>query len=85
MGVIYFLVCVRRYESYLPTNICMTVGKKTQQYREKCGLLSETTFQPYFMSAWCVFFYQSVNFFANGVSVLSSQHYLSMIFVKQCW
>ena len=29
MGVIYFLVCVRRYESNLPTNICMTVGKKT--------------------------------------------------------
>ena len=28
MGVIYFLVCVRRYESNLPTNICMTVGKK---------------------------------------------------------
>ena len=28
--VSYFLVCVRRYESNLPTNICMTVGKKTQ-------------------------------------------------------
>ena len=30
MGVIYFLVCVRRYESNLPSNICMIVGKKTQ-------------------------------------------------------
>ena len=28
MGVIYFFVCVRRYESNLPTNICMTVGSK---------------------------------------------------------
>ena len=62
MGVIYFLVCVRRYEANLPTNICMTVGK-TQWYREKCGLLSETTFLPYFMTAWCVFFYKSVFFF----------------------
>ena len=67
MGVIYFLVCVRRYESNLPTNICMTVGKRTQWHREKCGLLSETTFLPYFMTAWCVFFYQSVYFFTNGV------------------
>jgi len=31
--------------------------------------LSETTFLPYFMTAWCVFFYQSarVYFFTNGV------------------
>ena len=65
----YFLVCVRSYESHLPTNICMTVGKKTQWYRAKCSLLSETTFLPYFMTAWCVFFYQSVYFFTstNGV------------------
>ena len=36
---------------------------------EKCELLSETTFSPYnyFMTAWCVFFYQSVYFFTNGV------------------
>ena len=63
MGVIYFLVCVKRNESKLPTNICMTVGKKTQYY----SLLSETTFLPYFMTVWCVFFYQSVYFFTNGV------------------
>ena len=30
MGVVYFLVCVRSYESNLSINICMTVGKKTQ-------------------------------------------------------
>ena len=36
---------------------------------EKCELLSETIFSPYFMTAWCVFFYQnlSVYFFTNGV------------------
>ena len=64
MGVIYFLVCVRKHESNLPTNIRTTVGKKTQRYVEKCNLLSETTFLPYFMTAWswCVFFYQSVYF-----------------------
>ena len=67
MGGIYFLVCIRSYASNLPTNICMRVGKKTQWYREKCVLLSETTFLPYFMTAWCVFFYQSVCFFTNGV------------------
>ena len=62
MGVIYVLVCVRSYESNLPTNICLTVGKKTQWCREKFGLLSENTFLPYFLTVWCVFFYQSVCF-----------------------
>ena len=68
MGVIYFLVCVRNHKSNLSTNICATVGKKTQSYVEKCELLSETTFSPYFMTAWCDlnFFYQSVYFFTNG-------------------
>ena len=31
------------------------------------SFLSETTFLPYFMTARCVFFYQSVYFFTNGV------------------
>ena len=46
------------------TNIRKTMGKKTQQdvYVEKCNLLSETTFLPYFMTGWSVFFYQSVYF-----------------------
>ena len=69
MGVIYFLVCVKKHKSNLPTNICTTVGKKTQWYVEKCDLLSETTFLPYFMTAWCVFFYQSVYFFTSGVNL----------------
>ena len=30
--------------------------------------MSETTFLPYFMTARCVFFYQSVYFFTNGVT-----------------
>ena len=66
-GCQYFLVCVRKHKSNLSTNICTTVGKKTQWSVEKCELLSETTFLPYFMTAWCVFFYQSVYFFTNGV------------------
>ena len=86
MGVIYFLVCVRKHESNLPTNICTTVGKKTQSYVIKCDLLSETTFLPYFMTAWCVFFDQSVYFlYQYCLSWLSSQQYASMMFVKQCW
>ena len=44
MGFVYLLVFVRKYESNLPTNICTTVGKQTQWYREKYDLLSETTF-----------------------------------------
>ena len=60
MGVIYFLVCVRKHKSNLSTNIRTTVGKKKQWYVEKCELLSETTFSSYFITAWCVFFYQSV-------------------------
>ena len=71
IGIIYFLVCVRKHKSNLSTNICTTVGKKTQWYRsisvEKCELLSETTFSLYFMTVWCVFFYQSVYYFTNGV------------------
>ena len=45
------------------------MGKKTQRpsYVEKCNLLimSETTSLriPFFMTAWCVFFYQSVYFY----------------------
>ena len=85
MGVIYFLVCVRKHESNLPTTICTTVGTKTEWYAEKCNLLRETTFLLYFMTAWCVFFYQSVCVFTNGVLLCFSwQHYVSMIFVKQC-
>ena len=55
MGVKYFLamVCVRKHKSNLSTNIHTTVGKKTQCYAEKCELLSETPFSPYFMTAWC--------------------------------
>ena len=85
-GVIFFLVCVRKHKSNLPTNIRTTVGKKTQWYVEKCKLLSETKFQPYFMTVWCVFFYQSVYFFTNAV--YHGFHHNSTCFcdfVKQCW
>ena len=87
MGVIHLLVFVRKHESNLPTKICTTAGKKTQWYNEKWDLLSETTFLPYFMTVWCVFFYQSVCVFLPMVflSCFSSQHYVSMIFVKKCW
>ena len=53
MGVIYFLLYVRKHESNLklPTNICTAVGTKTQRHAEKCELLSKTTFLPYFITA----------------------------------
>ena len=77
MGVIFFLVyvCVRKHKSNLPTNIRTTVGKKTQWYVEKCNLLSETTFLPYYITVWCVFFYQSVYFFTNCFYHVSSEQY----------
>ena len=79
MGVIYFLVCVRKHKSNLSTNIRTTVGKKTQWYAEKCSLLSATTLSPYFMTMWCVFCltYQSVYFFTNDVYHVS--HHNSML------
>ena len=80
MGIIYFLVCVRKHKSNLSTNIRTTVGKKTQWYEEKCELLSETPFLPYFMTAWCVFFYQSVYFFTNGVSPDPDFHHNIMFY-----
>ena len=81
MGVIYFLICVRKHESNLPTNIRTTAGKKTQRYTEKCNLLSETTFLPYFMIAWCVFLYQSVCFFTNGVCHVFHQNIMFLCFL----
>ena len=47
MGVIYFLVRVRKHESNLPSNMHTTVGKKTQWYVVKCEILSEATLLPY--------------------------------------
>ena len=70
----------------LPIYIRTTVGKKTQRSVEKCELLSETTFLPYLMTARCVFFYQSVYYFPNGIyHAFLSQQYVSMNFVKQRW
>ena len=87
--VIYFLMCIRKCKSNLPTNICTVMGKKTQWYAEKCDLLSETAFLPYikyFLTVWCVLFYQSVCVFNQWcLSYFSPQHYVSMIFFIQCW
>ena len=82
MGVI----CVRKHESNLPTNIRTTAGEENTMIYGKMDLLSETTFLHYFMIAWCVFFYQSVCFFYQWcLSCFPSEHYVSMFFVKQCW
>ena len=67
MGVIFCLLCAWKHESNPSTNICTTVGKKKQWYVEKCNFLSRTTFIPYIMTVWCVFFNQSVYVFTNGV------------------
>ena len=75
MDVIYFLVCIRRYESNVPTKICMTVGKKHNNTEKNAAFLSETTFLPYLMTAWCVFSYQSVYFFTNINGVYQDFHH----------
>ena len=82
MGVKYFLVCVRNHKSNLSTNICTTVRKKTQWSVEKRELLSETTFLPYFMMAWCVFF-TKVFFFTNGVYHVFHHNMFLWFFVKK--
>ena len=81
MGVKYFLVCVRKHKSNLRTNIRTTVGKKTQLSVEKCELLTETTFSPYFMTALCVFFYQSVYYFTNGVYHVFHRNSMFLLFM----
>ena len=81
MGIIYMLVCDRKHKSNLSTNILTTVGKKTQWYAEKCKLLSETPFSPYFMTAWCVFFYQSVYYFTNGVYHVFHHNSMFLLFM----
>ena len=81
MGVIYLLVFAKKHESTLPTNICTTAGKKTHWYREKCDLLSETTFLPYLMIAWCVFFYQSVCVFTSDVCHVFHYNIMFLLFL----
>ena len=67
MGVIYFLICVRKHKSDLPTNIRRTVGEEnTMIYRKMCFLLPK-----------CAFFYQWC------LSCFPSEHYVSMFFVLQ--
>ena len=78
MGVIYFLICVRKHESNLPSNIRTTAGEEnTMMYRK----MSKTTFLPYFMIAWCIFFYQSVRFFTNGVCHVFHQNMMCLCFL----
>ena len=83
MSLIYFLVCVRKHKSNLPTNIRTTVGKKTQWYVEKCNLLSETTFLPYFMTAWCVSF-TKVCIFLPMVFIRTSTFITTLCFYDFC-
>ena len=45
------------------------MGRKLNNTEKNEAFLSETTFLPYFMTAWCVFFYQSV-------------HFLPMLFIR---
>ena len=86
MGVKYFLVCVRKHKSNLSTNIRTTVGKKTQWSVEKCEFLTETTFSPdFYDSVVCFLLPKCVFFYQWCLSFFSSQQYVSMIFVKQCW
>ena len=76
VSYIYFLVCVRKHKSNLSTNICTTVGKKTQWYVEKCEHLSETTFSPYF--------YDGVVCFLLPKSVFFYQHCFTIIIDTYC-
>ena len=82
MGVIYFLICVSKHESNLPSNIRTTVGEENTMIYRKMRLLSETLFLPYFMIAWCVFFYQSVCFFTNGVYHVFHQNIMCVCFLE---
>ena len=71
MGVIYFLVCVRSYESNLPTNICMTVGKKTHNiyYTEKTDVF-------FVKPHSCLILWQRGVFFFTKVCI-----FLPMVFI----
>ena len=89
MGLIYFLICVRKSVSNLSTNICATAGKKTQWRGEKCTLLSEITFLPDFITVWCVFFYQSVYFLPmvfirTFITTLCFNDFCKTVLVKKC-
>ena len=87
MGVIYFLVGVRKHKSHLCTNIRTTVGKKHTMIWRKMWTFEWNHILALFYDGLvcfllpkCVFFYQ---WCLSGL--FSSQHYVSMIFVKQCW
>ena len=64
MGVIYFLIYVRKHESNLPTNICATAAwEENTMIERKMRPFKWNHFPAWFITAWCVFFYQSVCFF----------------------
>ena len=86
MGVIYFLICVRKHESNLSTNIRTTAGEENIMIYQKMWPFEWNHFPALFydsvvcfLLSKCVFFYQWC------LSCFPSEHYVSMFFVKQCW
>ena len=79
MGVIYFLICVRKHKSNLPTNIRTTAGEENTMIYKKMRPF-ELNHLLYFMIAWCVFFYESVRFFTNGVCHVFHQNIMCLCF-----
>ena len=81
MSVIYFLICVRKHKSNLPTKICTTAGEENTMQKNatfwvkphSCLILWQRGV--FFMTKVCVFYQWCLSCF-------SSQHYVSMSFVN---
>ena len=85
MGVIYFLVCVRRYETNLPTNIYLhdSGEENSQIQREMRPFESNHILVLFYDSMVCFLLPKCVFFYQWCLSGLSSQHYVSIIFDNQ--
>ena len=86
MGVIYFLICVRNYESYLPTNIRTTAGEEnTMMYRKMQPFERNHIPALFYDSVVCFLLPKCVFSYQWCLSYFPSEHYVSMFFVLQCW
>ena len=64
---------------------------KHENMQKKCNLSRKTTFQAHFMTAWCIFFYQSVHFLPIimmfimfFITTLCFYDFCKTVLVKKC-
>ena len=81
MGVKYLLVCIRKYESNLPINICTTVGKKTQWYTKKMWHFKWKRTPTLLYDSMVSFLLPKCMFFTSGVYQIFYHNFMFLWFL----